>query len=268
MCVCFLFLYCYIKSWFFIYLIDKLYGGVELKNRGIAVFSIALILITVISATVISDNGFLNVSAGAPFEKTVILDAGHGGFDGGAVAIDGTVEKDINLNISLTLESLLKQNGFCVIMTRNRDVSTEDTESSQIASKKKSDLRNRLNLMKDYPEAVFVSIHLNKFTTSSASGSQVFYSDDQRSKLLGEYIQRSIVSLIQHDNMRVNKKATSSTYLLYNATVPAVLVECGFLSNREELAKLKQKDYQNKIAFSIYCGIMEYFKENGNGSKV
>lgn len=240
-----------------------------MKKYRIAILQIALLLIvSIISATVVIGEEDKAVIADIKASKTVILDAGHGGFDGGAVAIDGTVEKDINLNISLTLESLLKQNGFCVIMTRSRDVSTEDTESPQIASKKKSDLRNRLNLMKDYPEAVFVSIHLNKFTTSSASGSQVFYSDDERSELLGEYIQRSIVSLIQHDNMRVNKKATSSTYLLYNATVPAVLVECGFLSNREELEKLKQKDYQNKIAFSIYCGIMEYFKENGNGSKV
>ena len=84
--------------------------------------------------------------------------------------------------------------------------------------------------------------------------------------MLGDTIQRSIVNLVQHDNMRVNKKATSSTYLLYNATVPAVLVECGFLSNA--LALLKQEDYQQKIAFSIYCGIMEYFKENGNGNKI
>ncbi len=238
------------------------------KRRSLIVQISFVLIILIISATVATRDNVINTSAKAQFQNTVILDAGHGGFDGGAVASDGTIEKDINLNIALTLESLLKQNGFCVIMTRSKDVSTEDTESSQIASKKKSDLRNRLNLMKDYPEAVFVSIHLNKFTTSSASGSQVFYSNDDRAKLLGEYIQKSIVSLIQHDNMRVNKKATSSTYLLHNATVPAVLVECGFLSNREELEKLKQKDYQNKMAFSIYCGIMEYFKENSNGDKV
>ncbi len=198
----------------------------------------------------------------------VLANSAHGGFDGGAVAGDGTVEKDINLNISLTLAKLLKQNGFCVIMTREADVSTDDTEASEISSKKRSDLKNRLKLMKDYPDAVFVSIHLNKFTTSSAYGSQVFYSDNEQAKVLGECIQRSIVELIQHDNMRVNKKATSSTYLLYNATVPAVLVECGFLSNKEELEKLKQKDYQEKMAFSIYCGIMEYFEESGNGHQI
>lgn len=201
-------------------------------------------------------------------QKVIIIDAGHGGFDGGAVASDGTVEKDINLNIALMLRRLLKQNGFCVIMTRETDVSTEDTESVIISSKKRSDLKNRLQLMEDYPDAVFVSIHLNKFTTSSAFGSQVFYSDNDDARLLGECIQRSIVGLVQHDNMRVNKKATSSTYLLYNATVPAVLVECGFLSNKAELEKLKKRDYQDQMAFSIYCGIMEYFEENGNGGQI
>ena len=197
-----------------------------------------------------------------------MANSAHGGFDGGAVASDGTVEKDINLNISLTLSKLLKQNGFRVIMTREADVSTEDTESPQISSKKKSDLKNRLNLMRDNPDAVFVSIHLNKFTTSSAVGSQVFYSKNEQARILGEDIQKSIISLVQPENTRVNKQATSSTYLLYNATVPAVLVECGFLSNKQELEKLKQPSYQNKIAFSIYCGIAEYFKENGDGSEV
>ena len=201
-------------------------------------------------------------------QRVVIIDAGHGGFDGGAVASDGTVEKDINLNIALTLQTLLKQNGFCVIMTRQTDVSTEDTESTEISFKKRSDLKNRLQLMKDYPDAIFVSIHLNKFTTSSAFGSQVFYSDSHEAEVLGDCIQRSIVALLQPENMRVNKKTTSGTYLLYNATVPAVLVECGFLSNKDDLEKLKQTDYQNKLAFSIYCGILEYYKENGDGDQV
>lgn len=199
-------------------------------------------------------------------ENIVFSNASHGGFDGGAVAGDGTVEKDINLNIALTLAKFLKQSGFRVIMTRESDVSTEDTESPQIASKKRNDLKNRLKLMSDYPDSVFVSIHLNKFTTSSAVGSQVFYSKSEESALLADKIQKAIVTLIQPENTRVNKQATSSTYLLYNATVPAVLVECGFLSNASELALLKQSDYQKKMAFSIYLGILEYFKEKDNGS--
>ena len=205
----------------------------------------------------------VTASADVTDKRTIIIDAGHGGFDGGAVADDGTTEKDINLSISLTLYKFLKQNGFCVIMTRMDDTSTEDTGEAKISSKKKSDLNNRLKLMNDYPESVFVSIHLNKFTTSAASGSQVFYSDSEKAKELGEYIQKSIVNLIEPDNLRVNKKAGSSTFLLYNATVPAVIVECGFLSNKQELLLLKTKDYQDKLAFCIYCGIAEYFAANG-----
>ena len=193
----------------------------------------------------------------------IILDAGHGGFDGGAVADDDTAEKDINLNICLALEGILKQNGYDVIMTRSEDISTEDQNIKPGTSRKKSDLSNRLTLMSEYPDSLFVSIHLNKFTTSAASGSQVFYSGNcEDSKLLGEYIQGSIISLLQPENKRVNKKATSSTYLLYNATVPAVLVECGFLSNGDELLKLKNTDYQKKMAFCIFCGITEYFNNN------
>lgn len=192
-----------------------------------------------------------------------MANSAHGGFDGGAVASDGTVEKDINLNICLSLETLLKQSGFDVIMTRTSDVSTEDIESDKISSKKKSDLKNRLNLMKTFEDAIFVSVHLNKFTTSAARGSQIFYSGNNGdSKILGDLIQNSIVSKIQKDNTRVNKKATSSTYILHNATIPAVLVECGFLSNKAELELLKTEDYQNKMAFCIYCGILDYFKNN------
>ena len=189
-----------------------------------------------------------------------MANSAHGGFDGGAVASDGTVEKDINLKITLASAKFLRQSGFNVILTRENDVSTDDVETEKISTRKKSDLKNRLNLMKDYKDAVFVSIHLNKFTTSAANGSQVFYSRSEESKRLGDCIQKSIVAKLQPENTRVNKLATSSTYLLYNATVPSVLVECGFLSNKSELEKLKDKDYQNKMAFSIYCGILEYFK--------
>ncbi len=240
----------------------------NILKRGVLPLFLVLMICAVSAFFYVEKKSAVSMAVDIGGRHTIIIDAGHGGFDGGAVASDGTVEKNINLNISLTLSKLLKQNGFYVIMTREKDVSTEDTEASEIAFKKRSDLKNRLELMKDYPQAIFISIHLNKFTTSAAFGSQVFYSDCENARVLGDVIQRSIVNLIQHDNMRVNKKATSSTYLLHNATVPAVLVECGFLSNKEELEKLKQTDYQNQMAFSIYCGILEYYKENGDGDQV
>ena len=229
------------------------------KIRITAVLVVVLSL-AVLSTAVTMGYKYITVSASYKNSNTVILDAGHGGFDGGAVASDGTVEKEINLKITLAAAKFLRQSGFNVILTRENDVSTDDVETEKISTRKKSDLKNRLNLMKDYKDAVFVSIHLNKFTTSAANGSQVFYSRSEESKRLGDCIQKSIVAKLQPENTRVNKLATSSTYLLYNATVPSVLVECGFLSNKSELEKLKDKDYQNKMAFSIYCGILEYFK--------
>ena len=229
---------------------------------------IAVILAVVLSLAILSTavaNGYKYIAVGGTVteQRTIILDAGHGGFDGGAVAPDGTVDKDINLKIALTLKDFLRQSGFKVIMTRESDVSTDDVETDKIATRKKSDLKNRLELMRDNPNAVFVSIHLNKFTTSAANGSQVFYSAKQEdSKVLGDCIQKSIVKLLQPENTRVNKQATSSTYLLYNATVPAVLVECGFLSNTAELKRLKDEEYQKKMAFSIFCGIVSFYSDN------
>ena len=193
--------------------------------------------------------------------QTIILDAGHGGFDGGASAADGTVEKDINLQISQKISAMLQVNGYKVIMTRVSDTGTEDDESVAIAKRKKSDLSNRLKVMQDNPDAIFVSIHLNKFTTSAASGAQVFYTKNfEQAFILANCVQSSIKSKIQPENTRVIKQSTDSTYLLKNAAVPAIIVECGFLSNKQELEKLKNDEYQSQMAFSIACGIMEYFK--------
>lgn len=228
-------------------------------KKIIHILSLIAVVFAVSLVTVKTEKAVLT-AADDDKRPTVILDAGHGGFDGGAVALDGTVEKDINLKITLTLAQFLKQGGFNVILTRQTDTSTEDTATEQISSRKKSDLKNRLNLMKKYPQSVFVSIHLNKFTTSAANGSQVFYSGKaEGSKNLGECIQQRIVNGLQPDNIRVNKQATSSTYILYHAPVPAVLVECGFLSNKAELERLKNYDYQTQMAFCIYCGINDYF---------
>ena len=231
------------------------------KKRIMVILAVVLCL-SALSAAAAKGYEYIRASGTVKERQVIILDAGHGGFDGGAVAPDGTVEKDINLSIALTLKDFLSQSGFKVIMTRESDVSTDDVETDKIATRKKSDLKNRLGLMRDNPDAVFVSIHLNKFTTSAANGSQVFYgAEREESKVLGDCIQKSIVRLLQPENTRVNKQATSSTYLLYNATVPAVLVECGFLSNSAELKRLKDEEYQKKIAFSIFCGITSFYSE-------
>lgn len=221
--------------------------------------SVAIILAVCIIAGV---SAFKEVTAttNAPAENSpkIIIDAGHGGADGGAEALDGTIEKDLNLSIALKLASLMKLGGYKVIMTRTEDTSTDNSPGG---FNKKGDLNNRLKLMEENPSAIFVSIHLNKFTTSAASGAQVFYSPKSDcSKELGQSIQKSIVNMLQPENNRVIKMGTNSTYILKNATVPAVIVECGFISNKAELTLLKNEDYQRKMAFSIMAGIME-FKE-------
>lgn len=188
-------------------------------------------------------------------KKTVILDAGHGGFDGGASAGD-VLEKDINLKIALFLADHLRLLGYDVILTREDDSATND-EGERIRSKKISDMKNRLALMKSYPDAFFVSIHLNKYSDSQPKGTQVFYSQKTtESKLLAQSIQQTVKELLQSDNHREIKPATRDTYLLYNAPIPAVIVECGFLSNPAELALLKTEEYQKKMAFAVYCGII------------
>lgn len=203
----------------------------------------------------------IDVNANAHINPTVIIDAGHGGFDGGASANDGTIEKDINLSISKKLCKLLRLSGYNVIMTRDTDTGTEDDETQSIHKRKKSDLFNRLQIMKDNPDAVFVSIHLNKFTTSAASGAQVFYTKNyNEAYTLAQSVQQSITSLIQPENTRVVKQGTDSTYLLKNAETPAIIVECGFLSNKQDLEKLKSDDYQSQMAFAICAGIMEFYK--------
>lgn len=209
---------------------------------------------------IIFNRGNFTASAGDYTLKTVIIDAGHGGFDGGAVAKDGTIEKDINLFIATCLSEILAYNGYNVIMTRTTDTGTEDDLTKPIQKRKVSDLKNRLTLMGKYDNCIFVSIHLNKFSGSAAKGAQVFYSHTtQQSKVLGGLIQSNIKSLLQPDNSRIIKKGTKSTYLLYNATAPAVIVECGFLSNPNELERLKVPKYQEEMAFAVYCGINDYY---------
>ncbi len=146
-------------------------------------------------------------------------------------------------------------------MTRETDEGIEADPSDTISNRKVSDMKKRLEIINSNPNAIFVSIHLNKFTTASVNGAQVFYSpNNENSLLLAEKLQNAIVSRLQPENDRVVKKGDKSIYLLKNAQIPSVIVECGFLSNAEELALLKDDEYQSKMAFSIYCGILDYFK--------
>lgn len=234
----------------------------KLRNsRLIIIFSILFLIIlsAMLYFTFMANSSADGVMTKPVLKQTVIIDAGHGGDDGGAIGIDGTVEKDINLDIALKLEKLLKFYGFDVIMTRTEDIMTCDDGLDSLRKRKVSDIHNRFDVLEKNPDAVFISIHQNKFEDNSQHGTQVFYSgNSDESKLLAESIQNSIVSVLQPDNSRVVKKSGSGIYLLYHAKLPAVLVECGFISNPAEVKKLNDEKYRMKIAILIADGLIKY----------
>lgn len=204
------------------------------------------------------------VSFHADFFKkkgTVIVDAGHGGEDGGAVAVNGALEKDINLAIALELEKNLKQNNFEVIMIRDSDISVGDQSLTTIAQRKRSDTKARLRTVEEAGECILISIHQNHFSESKYSGAQVFYSGNRpESSELAEAIRQNIVNSLQPENKRENKQADGNIFLLKNCNVPAVLVECGFLSNPGETEKLCTESYQKDMAAAIYNGLIDYLQ--------
>lgn len=219
-----------------------------------------LLCLVLLSGLFVTGEKSANVSAKATQRYTVIIDAGHGGFDGGAVAPDGTLEKDLNLSVALKLDSVLKIMGYDTVLVRDTDVSTADDKGTE-RSQKVSDIKARLRLTEKYKDALFVSIHMNKYTSPQPHGAQVFYSQVDGSKELAECIQRSITAGVQTDNKRVVKKTTKDIYLLYHAVIPSVIAECGFISNPDDLLKLKSDEYQLKIAAAIAAGINDYYFE-------
>lgn len=192
--------------------------------------------------------------------KTVIIDAGHGGVDGGTSADDGTLEKDLNLQIALKLNEMLNSFGVKTILIRDSDISIHDDTAKTIRQKKISDLKNRLNVINNTDESVFVSIHQNHFGESKYHGTQIFYSkNNPDSRTLADCIRMPVVTYLQTDNTREIKQSGTEIYLLNNAQSPSVMIECGFLSNIDETKQLKNEKYQQKLAFIISLGIIDYF---------
>lgn len=214
-------------------------------------------------ALVISSLGnTLTVGGGMGTVPIVIVDAGHGAFDGGAEGPGGTVEKDINLPIALKVRDLLHLYGFQVLMTREADVSTSDDGLGSLSERKTSDILNRFALIKAHPDSIFLSIHQNKFPDSSSRGAQMFYGPKSpQSEQIAGILQKNFAAMLQPGNTREPKKGEDSVYLLYYSPAPAVLVECGFLSNPEDEALLRTDAYQDKIAFVIAGSLLEYIEQ-------
>lgn len=192
----------------------------------------------------------------------VIIDAGHGGEDGGASSKAGLVEKDVNLSIAKMLADMLKINGVEVIMTREDDRLLYDRNCDFKGRKKKLDLAARKAIADSNPDAIFISIHMNSYPDAIYSGLQVWYSPQaEGSERLAELIQTRCRESLQNNNTRKTKAATSGIYLLDGATIPSVLIECGFLSNAEEAERFESDEYRKRVAFTIYCAVMDYLQE-------
>ena len=190
--------------------------------------------------------------------KVIIIDAGHGGEDSGAVC-NGLYEKDINLSIALKLRDMLTACGYKTVLTRDSDISIYDSSAQTTREKKVSDLKKRVEIINSSKDNILVSIHQNKFEQSQYSGTQFFYSTNSPESIrLAESMRLSVTSFLQPDNKRELKPAENSIYILENAEVPAVIAECGFLSNEEEAKKLADEEYQQQLAYSLLCGIMTY----------
>ncbi len=177
------------------------------------------------------------------------------------MGINGVMEKDLNLSVALHLQTFLEQGGTGVVLTRSDDNGIYDV-SDTVRSKKNSDMKNREKLLNFSGADAFVSIHMNRFSDSKYSGPQVFYSKNcSESKELAERIQESMKQSLHPAMEREIKKADDGIYLLKKAKIPAVLVECGFISNPEEQQKLSDENYRKEVAWAIYCGITRYFNE-------
>lgn len=200
-------------------------------------------------------------SVGAEEEKRcVVIDAGHGGDDPGKVGINGVNEKEVNLQIAELVKLFLEANGVEVVMTREADEGLYDADAP---NKKVQDMKRRIAAIEEAAPAVTVSIHQNSYPEEYVHGAQVFYyTGSAQGKLLADRIQGQLVERVDPENKR-QVKANSSYYLLKKTGIPIVIVECGFLSNRAEAGKLCTPEYQQRVAWAIHLGILQYLNEGG-----
>lgn len=231
-----------------------------LINGKKILFFLSCIIISIIIFNSSTPLNTIQTSSTPVSNHVVVLDAGHGLPDGGAEAIDGTYESDINLSIVQKLQKLLEFSSCTVILTRSDENGIYDLDAHSIRQKKVSDMKKRTEIGNSSDAEIFVSIHLNKISNSQYSGWQTFYkSEDDSSKNLATCIQDNLNYSIQKENNRIPSKI-SDIYLARHLEIPFTIVECGFLSNSAECQLLKNNNYQEHLAWGIYGGIMDYFK--------
>ena len=189
------------------------------------------------------------VAGEAAIPRIIVLDAGHGGADGGASGPDGTRECDLNLAITLKTDAVLGLLGEQTLLLRSTDTDLSSSDAKSISQKKVSDIRRRVELTNSQPGAILVSIHCNTYSQEKYHGAQVFYTGG--AKEFGETMQLALKNGVDPTNARMAKAVSPDVYLMNHIKVPGILVECGFLTNQEELTNLKDPDYQTRLAVTI-----------------
>lgn len=229
-----------------------------LKDKLLNIKYVFPILGLIVFATLVSYTTTIPVSNSIT-GKVIVLDAGHGGKDGGAIAKDGTVEKDLNLKIALKVKELLEKKNIKVILTRDSDKDLCDGEKETIKSRKVQDINKRIDIINNSNANLLVSIHMNSFPQEKYSGWQTFYKKNcVYSSEVAKLVQENIGKTTQIDNNRVAMEI-NGVKIIEKSTIPAILIECGFLSNEEEAKMLNTEEYQKQIAEGIVNGIVQWY---------
>lgn len=230
---------------------------IDLKRLIKIVLIVALLAAAAVFVKIFVSNGGLKPVLNQNSRSTLVLDAGHGGIDGGAISDSGLKESDINLQIALKTEALVRFLGIDTVMTRETDTDNSDNK----AYSEHDNLVQRAKLANSTENAVLISIHQNKFPSAVVSGAEVMYSDNDDSKALGLITQDNLVTLLDSSNRRVARPAPKELLLTSSVECPTILVECGFMSNPQEVQKLASNDYQLKLA-AILAGSYIQFLNN------
>lgn len=244
--------------------VEVLSVTILIRKRDLYLISLCCGLLVCASAFFLRNFGSETISVFS-FEKnrpiTVIVDAGHGGEDGGAVSRDGVAESHLNLTVALRLDALLRFSGTRTLMTRTEDISICDDGLDTIRKRKASDLQNRVKLVNETENPVLISIHQNSLPSSPVThGAQVFWNPQSGAQELAENIQNSLNEAVNRENAKQAKPIPQTIYLTKHAQAPSVVVECGFLSNSNETIRLQQPSYQTKLAMSVAAGYIRCLK--------
>ena len=245
----------------------KKFGVLREKIPFLALLSCCVVVLA-ISGAVKSAEESKSTMAEASGKQVILLDAGHGGIDSGGIGINGVYEKDINLSIVKNLGSLLTLSGYDVVYTRTEDISIYDNGVEGIRNQKVSDMENRLEIVERYPESIFLSVHQNQYTDKAYFGGQMFYTTNNSGNFRLATIMQNKFAELQTGNDREVKLIDNNLYLFKDTRQPALLIECGFLSNENDAANLSSPEYQKKVAFTIFSGLTEYLKEVENKESI